>query len=70
MIADSEIKLDQIIAGGDAGAPAGGKPAKGAKAPAADAVQFEEGDLEVPKEASNNFFLGDAVKEIICLNND
>ena len=55
--------------GGDA-APAGGKPAKGAKAPAADAVQFEEGDLEVPTEAVNNFFLGDAVKEIICLNHE
>ena len=42
-------------------APAGAKGGKG-KAPAADAAVLDEAELQVPDEAENDFYLGDAVE--------
>jgi hypothetical protein len=61
--------LKQIMQGADA-APTGAKGAAKGKVAAADIVALDESELQVPESAENNFFLGDAIQNIINLNHE
>lgn len=72
IITENPPNLEQFLTGQADSAPvaAGGKaPAKGAPAKAAsEAITLEEGDADLPAEAPNNYQLGDAIEQIVCLN--
>lgn len=68
IVSENAPNFQQIMQGADAPA-AGAKGGKG-KAAAADVVALDEAELQVPSEAVNNFYLGDAVEQIICLNHE
>jgi hypothetical protein len=67
LVSENKPNLEQILSGADAGAPAGGKGAKGA-AKGGETITLEEGDTEVPNAPQNNYFVGDAIEQIINLN--
>jgi len=68
IVLQNKPNLEQIMQGADAPV-AGAKGGKG-KAPAADSLALDEAELKVPDEAANNFYLGDAVEQIVCLNHE
>lgn len=73
LISENQPNLEQFLTGQiDAQPAAGAKPgAKGAPAKAVgEQIVLEEGDTELPLEAPNNYFLGDAVENIINMNYD
>jgi len=55
--------------GADA-APVGAKGGAKGKVAAAETVTLDETELTVPELAENNFYLGDAVQQIINLNHE
>jgi len=71
LVSDNQPNLEQILTGQTDAVPVAG--AKGGKAPApkqaaAEQIQLEEGDTELPLQAPNNFFLGDALEVVIDMN--
>ena len=69
LVSENKPNIEQILAGAvDAAAAGKGKGApKGAPA---DAVQLDEGDMVIGDKPDNNYFVGDAVEQIIHLNYD
>ena len=69
LVSENKPNIEQIMSGADAGAPAGGKgkaPPKGA----GDAVALDEADMVVEDSPQNNYYVGDAVEQIINLNHE
>lgn len=72
LVTQNKPNLEHILTGvhAESAAPTGGaKGGKGAPAKAAaEQIQLEEGDTELPELAPNNFILGDAIENIININ--
>ena len=70
IIREYPVNIEQFLTGQTeittAAAGKGGKAP--AKVPAAEQIQLEEGDTELPTECPNNFLLGDAIEMIININ--
>jgi adenylate kinase family enzyme len=66
LVTDSKPKLADLLGGGDAAA-AGGKPAKG-KAAAPVEAALDEADMVIDDAPANNYYVGDAVEQIININ--
>jgi len=67
LVSENKPNIEQIMSGGVDAAPAGGK-GKAAPKGGADAVTLDEGDMEIADAPANNFYVGDAVEQIINLN--
>lgn len=66
LVSDNKPDIEQILNGPTETVPVGGKgkaPAKGAEV-----VTLEEGEAEIPDTPPNNYFVGDAIEQIINLN--
>ena len=68
LVAENKPKLADVLGGGDAAA-AGGKPAKG-KAAAPVEAAIDEADMVIDDAPANNYFVGDAVEQIININHE
>jgi hypothetical protein len=68
LVSENKPNIEQILSGA-ADAGGGAKGGKGApKGAPADAVQLDEGDMNIGDKPENNYFVGDAVESIINLN--
>ena len=67
LVSENKPNIQQILSGSSDAAPAAGKgkaPAKGA----AEVINLEESEMQVNDKPENNYFVGDAVEQIINLN--
>jgi hypothetical protein len=70
LVSDNKPNIKEILEGATDAPAAGGKGGKAPAKAAGEAITLDEGELEVPDEPSNNFYVGDAVEQIINLNFD
>jgi len=68
LVSENKPNIEQILNGPGDAAPAGGKGKAPAKGAPAEAVTLEEGDMQVGDQPENNYYVGDAVEQIINLN--
>ena len=69
LVSENKPNVEQILSGAADAAAAGKAAGKGApKGPAADAVQLDEGDMQIGDQPENNYYLGDAVEQVVNLN--
>jgi len=70
LVSENKPDIAQILTGPGDAAPAGGKGKAPAKGAPADAVALEEGEMQVGDAPENNYYVGDAVEQIINLNHE
>ena len=68
LVSENKPNIEQILNGPGDAAPAGGKGKAPAKGAPADTLALEEGDMRVGDKPENNYYVGDAVEQIVNLN--